>query len=199
MTEAAIVSTARTPIGKAFRGAFNLTHGADDGGARHRARGRAAKLAPEEVEDVILGCGFPEGAAGHNLGRQAAIRAGLPVTTAGMTINRFCSSGMQAISMAAQRIIVDGASAVAAGGVESISLVAEQHQQAPLLRGLDQGEQAGALLADDRHGRNRRQALQHQPRGAGRVRAGKPTPHGSRAAGRRASRTRSSRSRRPSR
>ena len=72
---------------------------------------------------MILGCGFPEGAAGHNLGRQAAIRAGLPVTTAGMTINRFCSSGMQAISMAAQRIIVDGASAVAAGGVESISLV----------------------------------------------------------------------------
>ncbi len=82
-----------------------------------------SKLAPEEVEDVILGCGFPEGAAGHNLGRQAAIRAGLPVTTSGMTINRFCCSGMQAISMAAQRIIVDGASAIVAGGVESISLV----------------------------------------------------------------------------
>jgi acetyl-CoA C-acetyltransferase len=123
MTEAAIVSTARTPIGKAFRGAFNLTHGATMAGHAIQHAVARSKLAPDEVEDVILGCGFPEGAAGHNLGRQAAIRAGLPVTTAGMTINRFCSSGMQAISMAAQRIIVDGASAVAAGGVESISLV----------------------------------------------------------------------------
>jgi len=123
MTDAAIVSTARTPIGKAFRGAFNLTHGATMAGHAIQHAVARAKLAPEEVEDVILGCGFPEGAAGHNLGRQAAIRAGLPVTTAGMTINRFCSSGMQAISMAAQRIIVDGASAVAAGGVETISLI----------------------------------------------------------------------------
>jgi acetyl-CoA C-acetyltransferase len=123
MTEAAIVSTARTPIGKAFRGAFNLTHGATMAGHAIQHAVARSTLAPDEVEDVILGCGFPEGAAGHNLGRQAAIRAGLPVTTAGMTINRFCSSGMQAISMAAQRIIVDGASAVAAGGVESISLI----------------------------------------------------------------------------
>jgi acetyl-CoA C-acetyltransferase len=123
MPEAAIVSTARTPIGRAFRGAFNLTHGATMAGHAIQHAVARAKLAPDEIEDVILGCGFPEGATGHNLGRQAAIRAGLPVTTAGMTVNRFCSSGMQAISMAAQRVIVDGATAVAAGGVESISLV----------------------------------------------------------------------------
>ena len=123
MTEAAIVSTARTPIGKAFRGAFNLTHGAEMSGHVIRHAVERSKLAPEEIEDVILGCGFPEGATGHNLGRQAAIRAGLPVTTSGMTINRFCSSGMQAISMAAQRVIVDGVPAAVAGGVESISLV----------------------------------------------------------------------------
>jgi acetyl-CoA C-acetyltransferase len=123
MTEAVIVSTARTPIGKAFRGAFNLTHGATMAGHVIKHAVSRAKLAPEEVEDVILGCAFPEGAAGHNLGRVAAIRAGLPVTTAGSTINRFCSSGMQAISIAAQRVIVDGVPAAVAGGVESISLV----------------------------------------------------------------------------
>ena len=108
MTEAVIVSTARTPIGKAFRGAFNLTHGGTMAGHVIKHAVARAKLAPEEIEDVILGCGFPEGAAGHNLGRIAAIRAGLPVTTSGTTINRFCSSGMQAISTAAQRVIVDG-------------------------------------------------------------------------------------------
>ena len=123
MTEAAIVSTARTPIGKAFRGAFNLTHGATLAGHVIQHAVSRARLDPEEIEDVILGCGFPEGATGHNLGRQAAIRAGLPVTTSGMTLNRFCSSGMQAISMAAQRVIVDGVPAAVAGGVESISLV----------------------------------------------------------------------------
>ncbi|HEX2114530.1 MAG TPA: acetyl-CoA C-acyltransferase [Alphaproteobacteria bacterium] len=123
MTEAVIVSTARTPIGKAFRGAFNLTHGATMAGHVIKHAVSRAKLAPEEIEDVILGCAFPEGATGHNLGRIAAIRAGLPVTTSGSTINRFCSSGMQAISIAAQRVIVDGVPAAVAGGVESISLV----------------------------------------------------------------------------
>jgi acetyl-CoA C-acetyltransferase len=123
MAEAVIVSTARTPIGKAFRGAFNLTHGATMAGHVIQHAVARAKLAPEEIEDVILGCGFPEGAAGHNLGRIAAIRAGLPVTTSGTTINRFCSSGMQAISFAAQRVVVDGVPAAVAGGVESISLV----------------------------------------------------------------------------
>lgn len=123
MAEAVIVSTARTPIGKAFRGAFNLTHGATMAGHVIQHAVDRAKLEPEEIEDVILGCGFPEGAAGHNLGRIAAVRAGLPVTTCGTTINRFCSSGMQAISFAAQRVVVDGVPAAVAGGVESISLV----------------------------------------------------------------------------
>jgi acetyl-CoA C-acetyltransferase len=123
MTEAVIVSTARTPIGKAFRGAFNMTHGGTMAGHAIQHAVSRSGLPPDEIEDVILGCAFPEGAAGHNLGRVAAIRAGLPVTTSGSTINRFCSSGMQAISIAAQRVVVDGVPAAVAGGVESISLV----------------------------------------------------------------------------
>ncbi len=123
MPEAAIVSTARTPIGKAFRGAFNLTHGAALGGHVVKHAVERARLDPAEVEDVILGCGLPEGATGHNIARQAALRAGLPVTASAMTLNRFCSSGMQAISIAAQRVVVDGVPAAVAGGLESISLV----------------------------------------------------------------------------
>ncbi|HTY65595.1 MAG TPA: acetyl-CoA C-acyltransferase [Alphaproteobacteria bacterium] len=123
MTEAAIVSTARTPIGKAFRGAFNLTHGAALGGHVIKHAVERARLDPGEIEDVILGCGLPEGATGHNIARQAALRAGLPVTASAMTLNRFCSSGMQAISIAAQRVVVDGVPAAVAGGLESISLV----------------------------------------------------------------------------
>jgi acetyl-CoA C-acetyltransferase len=123
MSEAAIVSTARTPIGKAFRGAFNLTHGAALGGHAIKHAIERARLDPGEVEDVILGCGLPEGATGHNIARQAALRAGLPVTASAMTLNRFCSSGMQAISIAAQRVVVDGVPAAIAGGLESISLV----------------------------------------------------------------------------
>ena len=123
MSEAAIVSTARTPIGKAFRGAFNLTHGAVLGGHAVKHAVERARLDPGEVEDVILGCGLPEGATGHNIARQAALRAGLPVTASAMTLNRFCSSGMQAISIAAQRVVVDGVPAAVAGGLESISLV----------------------------------------------------------------------------
>ncbi len=123
MTDAVIVSTARTPIGKAMRGAFNLTHGAEMGGhviAQALAR---AKCEPGVVEDVILGCALPEGATGGNIARQAALRAGIPVTAAAMTINRFCSSGLQAIAVAAQRIIVDQVPVAIAGGMESISLV----------------------------------------------------------------------------
>jgi acetyl-CoA C-acetyltransferase len=123
MSEAAIVSTARTPIGKAFRGAFNLTHGAALGGHVIKHAVERARLDPGEVEDVILGCGLPEGATGHNIARQAALRAGLPVSASAMTLNRFCSSGMQAISIAAQRVVVDGVPAAIAGGLESISLV----------------------------------------------------------------------------
>lgn len=123
MGEAVIVSTARTPIGKAFRGAFNNTHGADLGGHVISHAVERAGIESAEVEDVILGCAMPEGATGENIARQAAIRAGLPVTTSGVTINRFCSSGLQAISMAAQRVVVDQVPVMVAGGLESISLV----------------------------------------------------------------------------
>ncbi len=137
MREAVIVSTARTPIGKAFRGAFNNTHGATLAGHAIEHAVTRSGLDPAEIEDVIIGCGLPEGATGHNVARIAAIRAGLPVTTAGTTVNRFCSSGLQAISMAAQRIIVDGVPAMVAGGVESISLTQANlngtHKMEPLL------------------------------------------------------------------
>ena len=123
MPDAVIVSTARTPIGKAFRGAFNKTHGAVLAGHAIAHAVERAGVDPAEVEDVVIGCGLPEGATGHNVARLAATRAGLPVTTAGTTINRFCSSGLQAISVAAQRVLTDRVPVMVAGGVESISLV----------------------------------------------------------------------------
>ena len=123
MPEAAIVSAARTPIGKAFRGAFNQTHGATMAGHVIEHAVKRAGIDPAEVEDVVLGTGLPEGATGHNIGRVAALRAGLPLRTAGTTINRYCASGLQAISTASHRVIVDGAKVMVAGGVESISLV----------------------------------------------------------------------------
>jgi len=123
MKEAVIVSTARTGIGKAARGGFNKTHGATMAGHVIAEAVKRARVDPAEVEDVVLGCGFPEGATGHNVARNAAIRAGLPVTASGVTVNRFCSSGLQAISLAAQRVIVDQVPVTVAGGVESISLV----------------------------------------------------------------------------
>jgi len=127
MPDAVIVSTARTPIGRAYRGAFNNTHGAVLGGHVISHAVQRAGLEPGEVEDVIMGCGLPEGATGQNIARQAALRAGLPVTSGGVTINRFCSSGMQAIAMAAQRVIVDRVPVMVAGGLESISLVQNEH------------------------------------------------------------------------
>ena len=123
MADAVIVSTARTGIGKAFRGSLNLSHGTALAAHAIQHAVARAKIDPKEVEDCILGCGLPEGATGHNVARNAAVRAGLPVTTAGTTVNRFCSSGLQAISMAAQRVIVDHVPFMVAGGVESISLV----------------------------------------------------------------------------
>ncbi len=123
MVEAVIVATARTPIGKAGRGAFNLTHGADLGGHVIRHAVSRAGIDPAEVEEVVLGCAQPEGATGGNIARQAALRAGLPVSTSAMTVNRFCSSGLQAIAIAAQRVILDGVPVAVAGGLESISLV----------------------------------------------------------------------------
>ena len=123
MSDAVIVSTARTPIGKGFRGAFNNTHGAVLTAHAITHAVERAGVEPAEIEDVVIGCGLPEGATGHNVARLSAIRAGLPVTTAGTTINRFCSSGLQAISVAAQRVLTDRVPVMVAGGVESISLV----------------------------------------------------------------------------
>src|SRR5204863_5014160 len=129
MADAVIVSTARTPIGRAYRGAFNNTHGAMLGGHVIQHAVQRAGVEPGEVEDVIMGCGLPEGATGSNIARQSAIRAGLPVTTGGVTVNRFCSSGLQAIAMAAQRVIVDRVPVMVAGGLESISCVQQELNQ----------------------------------------------------------------------
>ena len=123
MREAVIASTARTPIGKAFRGAFNNTHGAALGGHVVEHAVKRSGVDGEEVEDVIFGCGFPEGATGHNVARQCALKGGLPVSAGGTTVNRFCSSGLQAISMAAQRVVMDQVPVMVAGGLESISLI----------------------------------------------------------------------------
>ncbi|PRF74599.1 acetyl-CoA C-acyltransferase [Burkholderia multivorans] len=123
MTEAVIVSTARTPLAKSWRGAFNMTHGATLGGHVVAAALERAKLDPARVEDVIIGCANPEGATGGNIARQIALRAGLPVSVPGMTVNRFCSSGLQTIALAAQRIIAGEGDVYVAGGVESISCV----------------------------------------------------------------------------
>ena len=128
MREAVIVSTARTPIGKAGRGAFNNTHGADLGGHVIRHAVERAGIDPAEVEDVILGCGGPEGATGFNIGRQSIFRAGLPVTAAGAVISRDCSSGMQAIATAAHRVIVDRVPIMVAGGLESVSLTGREQR-----------------------------------------------------------------------
>jgi acetyl-CoA C-acetyltransferase len=126
MTDAVIVSTARTGLAKSWRGAFNMTHGATLGGHVVRAAVERAKVDPGEIEDVLMGCALPEGATGGNIARQIAIRAGLPVTSAGVTVNRFCSSGLQTIAMAAQRVIVDRVPVIVAGGVESISCVQQE-------------------------------------------------------------------------
>ena len=128
MNEAVIVSTARTPIGKAYKGAFNNTHGATLAGHAVEKAMEVSGVDPSTVEDCLMGCAMPEGATGGNIARQIAIRGGLPVTTAGATINRFCSSGMQAITMAAQRIMSNELDICVAGGLESISLVQNEHQ-----------------------------------------------------------------------
>ena len=123
MVEAVIVSTARTPIGRAMRGAFNMTHGAEMGGHAIEHAVERAGLEAGDVEEVVLGCANPEGATGGNIARQAALRAGLSVGTAAMTVNRFCSSGLQAIAIAANRVVCDGVPVAVAGGLENISLV----------------------------------------------------------------------------
>jgi acetyl-CoA C-acetyltransferase len=123
MTDAVIVSTARTGLAKSWRGALNMTHGATMGGHVVKHAIERAKIDPAEVEDVLMGCATPEGATGANIARQIALRAGCPVTTAGATVNRFCSSGLQTIAMASQRVIADEGDIFVAGGLEAISCV----------------------------------------------------------------------------
>jgi acetyl-CoA C-acetyltransferase len=126
MTNAVIVSTARTPLTKSWKGAFNMTHGATLGGHAVQHAVARAGIDAAEIEDVIMGCANPEGATGMNIARQIALKAGLPITVSGMTVNRFCSSGLQTIALAAQRIIAGEGSVYVAGGVESISCVQQE-------------------------------------------------------------------------
>lgn len=129
MADAVIVSTARTGLAKSWRGALNMTHGATLGGHVVKAAVERAKVDPGEVEDVLMGCALPEGTTGGNVARQIALRAGLPVTTSGTTVNRFCSSGLQTIAMAAQRVLVDKVPVLVAGGLEQISCVQQELNQ----------------------------------------------------------------------
>ena len=131
MKQVVIVSAARTGLAKSFRGSFNMTHGATMGGAAVEAAMARAGIEGAEIEDCIMGCGAPEGETGSNIARQIALRAGLPVTVSGMTVNRFCSSGLQTIALAAQQIICEGAGPMVAGVVESISMVQPKVRAAP--------------------------------------------------------------------
>jgi len=144
MTDAVIVSTARTPLAKSWKGAFNMTHGAELAGHAVRAAVERAGIDGAEVEDVLMGCANPEGATGANIARQAALRAGLPVSVAGLTVNRFCSSGLQTIALAAQRIVAGEGEVYVAGGVESISCVQQEMNQ-HMLRDLWLAENKPAL------------------------------------------------------
>jgi acetyl-CoA C-acetyltransferase len=154
MREAVFVSTARTPLTKAHRGEFNLIAGPSLAAAAVQAAVQRSGLDPARLEDVILGCGFPQGRTGRNIGRQTAIRAGLPIDVGGATVSRFCASGLQAVASAAGRIVADGADAVVAGGIESISGIEaprpgaasgtdhwiEQHQPALYMNMIDTAE-----------------------------------------------------------
>jgi len=126
MSNAVIVSTARTPLAKSWKGSFNMTHGATLGGHVVQHAIQRAGIDPGEVEDVIMGCATPEGATGANIARQIALKAGMPVSVSGLTVNRFCSSGLQTIALAAQRIIAGEGQVYVAGGVESISCVQQE-------------------------------------------------------------------------
>jgi acetyl-CoA C-acetyltransferase len=135
MTNAVIVSTARTPLAKSWKGAFNMTHGATLGGHVVKAAVERAGIDPALVDDVLMGCATPEGATGSNIARQIALRAGLPITTSGVTVNRFCSSGLQTIAMAAQRVIAGEGDVFVAGGVESISCVQNEANKHMIVEG----------------------------------------------------------------
>ncbi len=140
MTNAVIVSTARTPLAKSWKGAFNMTHGATLGGHAVQHAVARAGIEAAEVEDVIMGCATPEGATGANIARQIALKAGLPISVSGLTVNRFCSSGLQTIALAAQRIIAGEGQVYVAGGVESISCV-QQEMNTHMLQDLSLAKQ----------------------------------------------------------
>ena len=140
MTNADIVSTARTPLAKSWKGAFNMTHGATLGGHAVQHAVARAGIDAAEVEDVIMGCATPEGATGANIARQIALKAGLPISVSGLTVNRFCSSGLQTIALAAQRIIAGEGQVYVAGGVESISCV-QQEMNTHMLQDLSLAKQ----------------------------------------------------------
>ena len=133
MSEAVVVSTARTPIGKAYRGSFNNTPPITMAGHVIENALDRAGIEPGEVEDVWMGCGFPEGAQGQNVARHASIRSGIPVTAGAATVNRFCSSGLQTIAIAAQRVVMDKVPIIVAAGVESISMIPTNHQEATVV------------------------------------------------------------------
>lgn len=133
MTNAVIVSTARTPLAKSWKGSFNMTHGATLGGHAVQHAVARAGIDAAEVEDVIMGCANPEGATGANIARQIALKAGLPISVSGLTVNRFCSSGLQTIALAAQRIMTGEGQVYVAGGVESISCVQQEMNQHMLM------------------------------------------------------------------
>ena len=148
MTEAVIVSTARTPIGKAHRGAFNQLRGADMAGHAIRHALARAAVEPEAVEEVVLGCGYPEAATGGNVARHAALVAGIPVASAGVTVSRFCASGLEAIAHAARRVILDGVPVAVGGGVEF-----DQPGAAGGAARADRERMAQGQQADDLHAR----------------------------------------------
>lgn len=186
MVDAVIVSTARTALAKSWKGAFNLTHGATLGGHVVQHAIARAGIEPDQVEDVLMGCANPEGATGFNIARQVALRAGCPVTTAGMTVNRFCSSGLQTIALAAQRIMAGEGEVYVAGGLESISCVQndrmnlfmakerwlEQHQPAIYWTMLQTAENVAARYRIPREAQDR-YGVQSQQRAAAAQAAGK--------------------------
>ncbi len=179
MREAVIVASSRTGLAKSFRGSFNMTRPEDL--AAHCIADvlkKTPQLEAHEIEDVILGCAQPHGMQGLNVGRRAAVLAGLPVSVAGATVNRFCSSGLQAIAMAAHEIIQEGADAAIGGGVESISLVQRDVNPHPAL--LEKAP--GSLHGNGSDGGGGGETLQDRQAGAGRIRASKPAADCARAA-----------------
>ena len=178
MREAVVVASSRTALAKSFRGSFNMTR--SDELAAHCIKDilrKTPKLDPNEIDDVVLGCAQPHGPQGHNVARISAMLAGLPTSIAGTTINRFCSSGLQAIALAAHQIINEGVEAAIGGGVESISMT-----PAPTTRIRILETDARAVHGHGGHCRSRGQTLQGQPTGAGRVRPSEPTAHSPRSA-----------------